>query len=218
MAGDDSAIISFEQNARIAVSTDCHVVFPLFFPGGDIGRLAICGTVNDLAVMGAKPLYITAGFILEEGLSVSTLETICESMRIAAEEANVQIIAGDTKVVERGKADGLFITTSGIGLIPAGHSISGANAQAGDLVILSGSIGDHGVAVLEARGELGFNSGILSDVAPLNHLVSEILKTGPNIHAMRDPTRGGLATTLVEIAHQSNVGIKLYESHIPVNY
>jgi hydrogenase expression/formation protein HypE len=214
--GDDSAQINLEINKKVAVTTDSHVVHPLFFSGGDIGRLAICGTVNDLAVMGAEPKYLTVGFILEEGLSISILEAVCDSMRVAAEEANVQIIAGDTKVVERGKADGLFITTSGVGIIPEGIDVSGSNALPGDCVILSGPIGDHGIAVLEARGELGFTSGVQSDVAPLNHLISDLLNVSPGIHTMRDPTRGGLATTLVEIAQQSNVCIKLYEEQIPI--
>lgn len=214
--GDDSAQINLGKNTKVAVTTDSHVVHPLFFAGGDIGRLAICGTVNDLAVMGAEPKFLTVGFILEEGLSISILETVCESMRVAAEEAKVQIIAGDTKVVERGKADSLFITTSGIGIISDGIDVSGANALPGDCIILSGSIGDHGIAVLEARGELGFTSGVHSDVAPLNQLISDILKVSPGIHVMRDPTRGGLATTLVEIAQQSNVGIKLYEERISI--
>ncbi|MEI7846575.1 MAG: hydrogenase expression/formation protein HypE, partial [Chloroflexota bacterium] len=216
-AGDDAALLELGPGQRLSISTDSHVVFPLFFPGGDIGRLAICGTVNDVAMLGAKPLYLTAGFILEEGLQMDVLQRVVESMRQAAEEAGVQIVAGDTKVVERGKADGLYITTAGVGLVREGAHISGANAMPGDLVILSGSIGDHGIAVLGARGELGFQSDIQSDVAPLNHLIEAMLDASKNIHVLRDPTRGGVATTLNEIAAQSNIGIVIQEQTIPVH-
>jgi hydrogenase expression/formation protein HypE len=220
-AGDDAGSVQPDSNTRLAVSTDSHVVWPLFFPGGDIGRLAVCGTVNDVSMLGANPLYLTAGFILEEGLPFSTLEQVVASMQIAANEAGVEIVAGDTKVVERGKADGLYITTTGIGTIPAKLKIGGARARPGDQVILSGTIGDHGIAVLEARGELGFESGISSDVAPLNHMIAEILQIGETegeneVHVLRDPTRGGLATTLNEIARQSGVSILLNEETIPV--
>jgi hydrogenase expression/formation protein HypE len=196
---------------------DSHVVTPLFFPGGDIGKLAVCGTVNDVAMLGARPLYLTAGFILEEGLSIETLQRVVASMKAAADEAGVQIVAGDTKVVERGKADGVYVTTTGVGARRAGHHVSGANAKAGDAVILSGPIGDHGIAVLGARGELGFTSDIQSDVAPLNHLIEAMLDASPNIHVLRDPTRGGLATTLNEIAAQSKCCITLNEQSIPVH-
>ncbi len=215
-AGDDAALV-LPEHGRLSISTDAHVVFPLFFPGGDIGRLAICGTVNDVAMLGAKPLYITAGFILEEGLPMDTLKRVIESMRAAAEEAGVQIVAGDTKVVQRGKADGLYVTTAGVGVVREGVNISGANAKVGDAVILSGSIGDHGIAVLGARGELGFESAIQSDVAPLNHLIDAMLEVSNNIHVLRDPTRGGLATTLNEIAAQSKIGIMLNEQAISVH-
>lgn len=215
-AGDDAALVLPEPGVKVAISTDSHVVSPLFFPGGDIGRLAVCGTVNDIAMMGAKPLYLTAGFILEEGLSIEILERVIESMQAAAQEAEIQIVAGDTKVVERGKADGLYINTSGIGLVPDNCFIAGANAQPGDVILLSGPIGDHGIAVLEARGELGFTTDIQSDVSPLNHLVATMLAVSHNIHVLRDPTRGGLATTLNEIARQSQVGILLQEANIPV--
>ena len=201
---------------RLAISTDSHVVTPLFFPGGDIGRLAVCGTVNDVAMMGATPLYLTAGFILEEGLSIDTLKRVIGSMRIAAEEADVQIVAGDTKVVQRGKADGLYINTTGVGTVPLGMEIGGANAQPGDVVILSGPMGDHGIAVLSARGDLGFEAEVQSDVAPLNHLIATILDTSDQIHVLRDPTRGGVATTLNEIAKQSNLGIIIEEDKLPV--
>jgi len=216
-AGNDAALVMPDSRQRLSISTDAHVVSPLFFPGGDIGKLAVCGTVNDVAMLGAKPLYLTAGFILEEGLPMDTLQRVIESMRLAAEEAGVQIVAGDTKVVQRGKADGLYITTAGVGVVREGVDVSGANAWAGDAVILSGTIGDHGIAVLGARGELGFQSSIQSDVAPLNHLIEAMLEASPNIHVLRDPTRGGLATTLNEIATQSNVGIILHEQAIPVH-
>ncbi len=216
-AGDDAARVESNLHSNLAISTDAHVVFPLFFPGGDIGKLAVCGTVNDVAMLGAKPLYLTAGFILEEGLPMETLKQVVASMKAAADEAGVQIVAGDTKVVQRGKADGLYITTAGVGVVREGVSISGANAKAGDAVILSGSIGDHGIAVLAARGELGFQSSLQSDVAPLNHLIDAMMNASNNVHVLRDPTRGGLATTLNEIANQSNVGIMLNEETLPVH-
>jgi hydrogenase expression/formation protein HypE len=215
-AGDDAARLASNVHSNLAISTDSHVVFPLFFPGGDIGRLAVCGTVNDVAMLGAKPLYLTAGFILEEGLPMETLQRVVASMKAAAEEAGVQIVAGDTKVVQKGKADGLYITTSGIGMIRSGVTIGGAQARVGDVIILSGPIGDHGIAVLDARGELGFQSTVQSDVAPLNHLIEAMLNASDQIHVLRDPTRGGLATTLNEIAAQSNVSILLNEGKIPI--
>jgi hydrogenase expression/formation protein HypE len=215
-AGNDAGIVQPNACTRLAISTDSHVVTPLFFPGGDIGRLAVCGTVNDVSMMGADPLYLTAGFILEEGLEMEILQRVVASMQEAAAEAGVQIIAGDTKVVEKGKADRLFINTSGVGLLIPGLEIGGALARPGDVVILSGPIGDHGIAILEARGELGLQSRIVSDVAPLNKLVSAILDAGTEIHVLRDPTRGGLATTLNEIARQSKVSIQIHENAIPV--
>jgi hydrogenase expression/formation protein HypE len=216
-AGDDAAMLQVPAGMQLSISTDAHVVSPLFFPGGDIGKLAICGTVNDVAMLGAKPLYLTAGFILEEGLPISTLQQVIASMQSAAQEAGVQIVAGDTKVVQKGKADGLYITTAGVGIMPIGTNISGRLAQPGDVIILSGSIGDHGIAVLGARGELGFESTIQSDVAPLNHLIEAMMNASKNIHVLRDPTRGGLTTTLNEIATQSNMGISLDEKSIPVH-
>ncbi len=216
LTGDDAASFPTLNGARLAVSTDSHVVSPLFFPGGDIGRLAICGTVNDVSMLGAVPQYLTAGFILEEGLEISILRRIVASMRLAADEANVHIIAGDTKVVQNGKADGVYINTTGIGIIHPGINISGGNAKPGDVVIVSGSIGDHGIAVLAARGELNFETQIESDVAPLNGLVSLMLEATDQIHVLRDPTRGGLATTLNEISVQSQVAIQIEESAIPV--
>jgi hydrogenase expression/formation protein HypE len=220
-AGDDAGVVQPGPYERLAMSTDSHVVWPLFFPGGDIGRLAVCGTVNDVAMMGAKPYYLTAGFILEEGLEIGLLEKVVESMQAAAEEAGVQIIAGDTKVVERGKADGLYINTAGVGLIPSGLiesgvEIGGARAKPGDIVLLSGPIGDHGIAVLAARNELGLETAVQSDVAPLNHMVSAMLTASENVHVLRDPTRGGVASTLNEIARQSGVSIVLQEQSIPV--
>jgi hydrogenase expression/formation protein HypE len=215
--GDDSALIPIDPAAgSLAFTTDSHIVTPLFFPGGDIGRLAVCGTVNDLAMIGAFPTHLTAGFILEEGLEISVLEQIVHSMA-AAHEAGVMIAAGDTKVVEKGKADRVFINTSGIGFIPAGQKrISGSQAKPGDTVILSGSIGDHGIAVLAARNDLAFEIQVESDVAPLNHITRALLTGGMDIHVMRDPTRGGLGTTLNEIACQSQVSIHLDETSIPI--
>lgn len=220
-AGDDAGSVTIiapqgTESFRLAVSTDCHVVSPLIFPGGDIGRLAVCGTVNDVSMLGAVPQYMTAGFVLEEGLEVEILRRVVASMQSAAAEAGIEIIAGDTKVVQNGKADGLYINTTGIGVIPAGVDIGGAKARPGDAVILSGTIGDHGIAVLAARGELDFQAEIASDVAPLNGLVSAMLGVTRAIHVLRDPTRGGLATSLNEIAIQSQVGIQIDECAILV--
>ena len=215
-AGNDAGIVSSREKARLAISTDAHVVSPLFFPGGDIGSLAVCGTVNDIAVMGAQPLYLTASFILEEGLPMETLVQVIASMRSAAERAAVQIVAGDTKVVSRGHGDGLYISTAGVGLLDDNVSIHGANAQPGDAVILSGTLGDHGIAVLAARGELGIQADLQSDIAPLNGLISDMRGASNNIHVLRDPTRGGLATTLNEIAGQSKTGIIIEEEKLPI--
>lgn len=215
-AGDDAAMVQPNTCTHLAISTDSHVVSPLFFPGGDIGRLAVCGTVNDVSMLGAVPRYLTAGFILEEGLEVQVLERIVKSMQMAAEEADIHIVAGDTKVVQKGKADGVYINTAGVGIIIQGAQINGANARPGDAVILSGPIGDHGIAVLAARGDLGFETDVVSDVAPLNHLVAAMLDASDEIHVLRDPTRGGLATSLNEISRQSNVCIQIDERAIPV--
>jgi hydrogenase expression/formation protein HypE len=219
--GNDFASLpvpSFDQKSgRLIISVDSHIVKPIFFPGGDIGRLAICGTVNDVAVSGARPLYITAGFILEEGLQIETLKKIIQSMKAAADEAGVQIVAGDTKVVEKGGCDKIFITTTGVGWLDAGINIGGQYAVPGDVVIISGPVGDHGIAVLAARGELGLETSVASDTAPLNTLIDTILQAAPHTHVLRDPTRGGLATTLNEIAVQSKMGIVLDEDSIPVN-
>jgi hydrogenase expression/formation protein HypE len=211
---DDSAI--FEASGRLAFTTDGYVVNPIFFPGGDIGKLAVCGTVNDLAMNGAKPLYLSLSAIIEEGFLLRELERIVQSIKKAAEEAGVSIIAGDTKVVNRGQADKLFITTSGVGIVPPGVDISGANARAGDKVLLSGTIGDHGIAIMSQREGLKFSMTLKSDCAPLNKLVSQMLEVSSRIHCLRDPTRGGLATTLNELARQSNAGIVIEEAKIPV--
>jgi hydrogenase expression/formation protein HypE len=217
---NDSAVVGLPALAglqgRLSISTDSHIVFPLFFPGGDIGRLAICGTVNDVSMSGAIPLYLTAGFIIEEGLPIATLQRVVDSMQAAAREAGVHVIAGDTKVVEKGKADGLFINTAGVGWIPAGREIGGQMAKPGDVVLISGPVGAHGIAVLTARGELGFETDVQSDVAPLNHLIHDLLSAAPHTHVLRDPTRGGLATTLNEIAAQSQVGILIEENAVMV--
>jgi hydrogenase expression/formation protein HypE len=215
-AANDAGLVNPNNKMQLAISTDSHVVWPLFFPGGDIGKLAVCGTVNDVAMMGAVPKYLTAGFILEEGLDISILERVLHSMSVAAKEADIDIVAGDTKVVQKGKADGLYINTAGVGIVNAGIRISGNLAAPGDVVILSGPIGEHGISVLGARGELGFESEIVSDIAPLNHLVASMLESSNHIHVLRDPTRGGVASTLNEIATQSNVCIKLNEELIPV--
>jgi hydrogenase expression/formation protein HypE len=215
MRGDDAAVVD-TRGGKLAITTDCHIVSPLVFPGGDIGRLAVCGAVNDLCMVGAIPQWLTAGFILEEGLPLELLEEVTQSMRAAAEEAGVRIVAGDTKVTERGMADGIFISTSGVGAIPEGRNVSGANAREGDVVLLSGPIGDHGIAVLAARGELDFEAKVESDVAPLNGLVEAMFAACADLHVLRDPTRGGLATTLNEIARQSGVGIQIEEAAIPV--
>lgn len=206
-------------SARLAFTTDSYVVDPIFFPGGDIGRLAVNGTVNDLAMSGARPLYLSVGFILEEGFSIDDLKRLLESMRAAAEEAGVQIVTGDTKVVQRGSADKLFINTSGIGIINHNVRISASRAAVGDKVIVSGTIGDHGTTIMIARGELELETEIESDTAPLGSLVQEMLDEvagADAIHALRDPTRGGVATTLNEIALGSEVCIQIHEGRIPV--
>ncbi len=211
---DDAAVL--EGEGRMAFTTDSYVVTPRFFPGGDIGRLAVCGTVNDLSMMGACPLYLSLALILEEGLPMADLERVMDSVRQAAVEAGISIVTGDTKVVQRGSADGIFINTAGIGRIPPGLEISGANARPGDAVILSGTIGDHGMTVMSQREGLRFSGELGSDCAPLNGLVTAMLAACPDIHVMRDPTRGGVATTLNEIAGQSKVSIDIEEERIPV--
>lgn len=212
---DDQAIVSV-NGSRIAVTTDSFVVKPLFFPGGDIGSLAVHGTVNDLAMGGAQPLFLSAAFIIEEGLPIETLRLVVSSLQAAAKAAGVQVITGDTKVVEKGKGDGLFINTTGIGLVPDGLEMSADHARPGDKVLLSGPIGEHGIAILAQREGLEFESSIESDSAALHTLVAEMLKVTKSIRCMRDPTRGGLSSALNEIAAQSKVGIELDERAIPV--
>jgi hydrogenase expression/formation protein HypE len=201
---------------RMVMSTDGHVVSPLFFPGGDIGALAVHGTINDVAMSGARPLYLSAGFILEEGFPLADLERIVASMGRAARQAGVPVVTGDTKVVEKGKCDGVFITTTGVGVVPAGVEISGDRARPGDAVLLSGGIGDHGVAIMSSRENLRFETTLVSDSAALHGLVADMVAVAPGIHCLRDPTRGGLATTLNELARQSGVGMVLREEAIPV--
>ena len=216
---DDQAVVTI-NGARLAFTTDSFVVTPIFFPGGDIGRLAVHGTVNDLAMSGAQPLYLSAAFILEEGLPVDDLRRIVESMRSAAAEAGVQFVTGDTKVVDRGKGDQIFINTTGIGLVPSGINISADRARPGDVILLSGYIGDHGMAIMSRREGLEFEGAIESDCASLNGLVAAMLATPSSpadfIHCLRDPTRGGAATTLNEIAKRANVGMLLREIALPV--
>ena len=213
--GDDGALLPAVQG-RLVMSTDAHVVSPLFFPGGDIGSLSVHGTINDVAVMGAEPLYLAASFILEEGLPLADLARIVDSMARAAGEAGVPVVTGDTKVVERGKADGVFITTCGVGIVRAGVNLSGRNARPGDAVLISGTLGDHGTAIMSLREGLDFSTSILSDTAALHGLIDAMLTAVPSIRTLRDPTRGGLATTLNEIATQSGVGILLEEALIPM--
>ncbi len=201
---------------RMVMSTDGHVISPLFFPGGDIGCLAVHGTVNDVAMGGATPLYLAAGFILEEGFPLADLARLVASMAHAASEAGVPVVTGDTKVVERGKADGVFITTTGVGVVPEGVEISGDRARPGDVILVNGTMGDHGVAVMSKRENLGFETAIQSDTAALHGLVAAMIGAVPDIHCLRDPTRGGLATTLNELAHQSGVGMRIREDAIPV--
>jgi len=211
---DDQAVLEVGP-ARIALTTDSFVVTPLFFPGGDIGHLAVNGTVNDLAMAGARPLFLSAAFIMEEGLPLDDLARITQSMASAAAEAGVAIVTGDTKVVNRGSADKLFITTAGIGLVPDGVAISASNAKPGDLIIVSGTIGDHGMAVWSKREGLEFEGAILSDTASLNTLVAAMIAAG-EIHTLRDPTRGGLGTSLCEIAASSSAGIEIDANSVPV--
>ncbi|MCL2679730.1 MAG: hydrogenase expression/formation protein HypE [Dehalococcoidia bacterium] len=211
---DDAAVI--DSCGRMAFTTDSYVVTPLIFPGGDIGKLAVCGTVNDLAVSGAVPQFLSLAFIIEEGFPVADLEKIVDSVAMAAGEAGVHVVTGDTKVVQRGKADGLFINTAGIGHILDGIDVSGANVKPGDAVILSGTVGDHGMAIMAQREGLRFSGDIFSDCAPLNELTADILKVCSETRCMRDPTRGGVATTLNEIAGQSKVGMLIDDGAVPV--
>lgn len=212
---NDQASFAAPQG-RMVMSVDGHVISPLFFPGGDIGSLSVHGTVNDVAMSGAKPLYLSAGFILEEGFPLADLERIVISMAKAATDAGVPVITGDTKVVEKGKGDGVFITTTGIGVVPEGINISGDLARPGDFILVNGSIGDHGVAIMSSRENLEFETTIESDSASLHTLIADMVNAVPDIHCLRDPTRGGLATTLNELAQQSGVGMNIRENDIPV--
>jgi len=212
---DDSAVIG-QLDGPIAFTTDSFTVEPIFFPGGDIGKLAVCGTVNDLSMVGAKPRFLSIGFIIEEGYPLNQLKQIVQSIQNTADEADVLIVTGDTKVVQRGKADGVFINTSGIGEVFKDVSISASNAKPGDAVIVNGPIGCHGMAVVTSREGFGFTTRIESDVAPLNHLVENMIQTSSKVHVLRDATRGGLATVLNEIAQQSKVEINLDEKLIPI--
>lgn len=212
---NDGACFTVDSGTMVT-TTDAHVVNPIFFPGGDIGCLSVHGTINDLAMCGAKPLYLTASFILEEGLPLADLKRIAQSMGKAASDANVTIVAGDTKVVERGKGDGVFISTTGIGIVPDGIKLSGNQAKPGDVVLLSGPIGDHGVAIMAQRNHLDFFTTIQSDTCALHGLVAHLLSTSNGLRCLRDPTRGGLATTLNELAQQSKVSFCIDERHIPV--
>jgi hydrogenase expression/formation protein HypE len=212
---DDQAVIDV-GGARLAFTTDAYVVTPLFFPGGDIGDLAVNGTVNDLAMAGAQPLYLSAAFILEEGFPLADLERIVASMRKAAEAASVLLVTGDTKVVDRGKADGCFVTTTGLGLVAHDRTISADRARPGDVVILSGPIAEHGMAIMAARADLELETPVVSDTAALHRLVLDVLGTGADVHCLRDPTRGGVATAVNELAQRSNVGIVLDEAAIAV--
>ncbi len=217
---EDQATIALSEllahGDRLAFTTDTYVVDPLFFPGGDIGKLAVAGTVNDLAMSGARPLFLSCGVVLEEGLPVETLHRVAASMKQMADRAGVKIVTGDTKVVERGAADKMFINTAGIGVVPAGISISAANARPGDVVIVNGVLGDHGTAILIARNQLSLEADIESDCQPLGGLVAAMLSSCRNIHCLRDATRGGLATVLNEFAQSSNVGIRISERDVPL--
>jgi hydrogenase expression/formation protein HypE len=211
---DQACFQSF--NGRMVISTDSHVITPLFFPGGDIGSLSVHGTINDIVMSGAKPCYLAASFILEEGFPLTDLKRIVDSMAKAAQAAQVPIVTGDTKVVEKGSGDGVFITTTGIGMVPAGINISSENARPGDKILVSGTLGDHGIAIMSLRENLSFHTSIESDTAALHDLVASMIAAVPNIHVLRDPTRGGIATSLNEIALQSSVGMMLYENKLPI--
>jgi len=213
---DDSAVLPL-GGSTVAITTDCYVVTPIFFPGGNIGSLSVHGTVNDLSMQGARPLYLTLGLILEEGLPFEDLTKIIDSVAEASHEARVSVVAGDTKVVPKGQVDKIFVTTTGVGLVYDGADVSSRNARPGDRLIINGSIADHGMAVLSVREGLHFRSPILSDSAPLNSLVSTVLDASKRVHVLRDPTRGGVATALNEVALQSGVSIHLFEENLPVN-
>lgn len=212
----DAAVLP-SQVGRLAVSTDTFVVQPLFFPGGNIGELAVNGTVNDVAMSGATPLFLSVAFVLEEGFGLDQLNAIATSMAAAAKRAGVQLVTGDTKVVDRGHGDGVYINTTGIGVLPEHVDIGPQRATPGDVVLVSGTLGDHGMAVMSVREGLSFESEIESDTAPLNYMIADVLRAAPDVHVLRDPTRGGLASTLNEIAGAAGVGIAYTESDLPVN-
>ena len=212
---DDGAVFEI-QKGQAAFSTDTYVVDPIFFPGGDIGELAVNGTVNDIAMCGASPMYLSTGLIIEEGFAIQEFEIILKSMGKAARKANVNIVTGDTKVVPKGAADKIFINTSGIGMIPQGINVAGSNAKPGDKVIISGTMADHGITILTQREGMKFDTSLQSDTAPLNHMVKKMLHYSKDVHVLRDPTRGGVGTALNEIAGSSKAGIKIYEDRLPV--
>ncbi len=216
LPGDDAGVVPLGAG-RIAMSTDSFVVTPQFFPGGNIGRLAVCGTVNDVATSGAQVKYLSCGFVLEEGYPMDKLREIVRTMALTAAEAGVSIVTGDTKVVEKGHADGVFINTAGVGLVPEGVSLSGRNCKPGDKVLVSGALGDHGICVVSQREGLSFSTTLTTDAAPLNHLIAAVLEAAPHTRAFRDPTRGGLASTLNEFAEASGVDILVNEDDVPVH-
>ena len=217
MRGDDAAALPGpKEGERLAFSTDSFVVTPHFFPGGNIGKLAICGTVNDVATSGAVPKYLSCGFVLEEGCPIEDLKKICQTMAETAKEAGVHLVTGDTKVVNRGHGDGVFINTSGVGFIPEGVDLSGAHCKPGDKILVTGTLGDHGITIMSCRESLSFAAPVESDAAPLNHLIAEVLAAAPDTRCFRDPTRGGLASTLNELAEQSQVDMLVKEADVPV--
>lgn len=217
LRGDDAALLDgLSQGERLAFSTDSFVVDPHFFPGGDIGRLAICGTVNDVATSGAHPCYLSCGFILEEGFLIEDLKRICTSMATCAKEAGVTLVTGDTKVVNKGHGDGIFINTSGIGVVDADVNLGGAQCKPGDAILVSGTLGDHGITIMSCREGLNFSTDLQSDAAPLNHLIEDVLAAASHVRCFRDPTRGGIASTLNELASQAGVDMVIEEQALPV--
>lgn len=217
LRGDDAAVLpELAPGERLAYSTDSFVVTPHFFPGGNIGKLAVCGTVNDVATSGAKPLYLSCAFILEEGFPMDDLRRICQTMAETAKEAGVRIVTGDTKVVNRGHGDGIYINTSGVGVLAEGLNLGGAQCKPGDRVLVTGTLGDHGITIMSCREGLNFSADIESDAAPLNHLIADVIAAAPNTRVFRDPTRGGIASTLNELASQAQVDITIEEDAVPV--
>lgn len=217
LRGDDAAVLpALAPGERLAFSTDSFVVSPHFFPGGDIGRLAVCGTVNDVATSGARPLYLSCGFVLEEGYPLDDLRRVCASMAEVAREAGVRIVTGDTKVVNRGHGDGIYINTSGVGVLREGLELGGVQCRPGDKILVTGTLGDHGITIMSCREGLGFSADIESDVAPLNHLIAEVIEAAPHVRCFRDPTRGGIASTLNELADQADVDMYVDEDSVPV--